>query len=142
MVHTALATVVMCIFWFHEAFDTSAVGFSVPSEEGPSAMDAATSKLVFPGAPAMKEIWETRTLAASTLFALIVIFTVRYIKSPWRKVPPGPRRLPIIGNTLQLMDRSWLFSRNCKERFGESWIVDVRRRLKLVYLNNRRDYVP
>src|SRR5712675_308404 len=142
MVHTALATLVMCLFWFHGALDASADEFSVRSQGGTSAMDAATSNSRFPGASTVKELWETRTLTATILLAVTVVFTVRYIKSPWRKVPPGPRRLPIIGNALQLMDRSWLISRDCKERFGESWIVDMRRRLRLVYLNYRRDHVP
>ena len=138
MVHTVLATVVMCVFWFHGALDASADEFSVRTEGGHSARDAATSKLVFsrfPGAhtSTVKEIWETRTLAVSTLLGLIVVFTIYYIKSPWRKVPPGPRRLPIIGNVLQLMDRSWLISRDYKKCFGESRIVDPTRRRRLAY---------
>ena len=28
---------------------------------------------------------------------------VRYYTSPWRKVPPGPRGWPIIGNALELL---------------------------------------
>jgi hypothetical protein len=86
-------------------------------------MDAVTSKLallLFSRAPTMKEIWETRILITGILLGFIVMFAVRYIKSPWRRLPPGPRGFPVIGNALQLMDKSWLISRNCKERFGES----------------------
>jgi hypothetical protein len=53
------------------------------------------------------------------LLGLIVIFIVHYSRSPWRKLPPGPRGLPIIGNALQVMDMNWLISKDCKERFGE-----------------------
>ncbi|KAH9960180.1 cytochrome P450 [Russula dissimulans] len=72
-----------------------------------------------------EENWETRPLTVAILLGLIVIFTVRYTRSPWRKVPPSPRRLPIIGNALHLVDKSWLFSRDCKERFGEIMYLDA-----------------
>jgi hypothetical protein len=68
-------------------------------------------------------LWDSGTVMAGTLLGLLTIFVVHYIRSPWRKLPPSPRRLPILGNSLQLMDKKWLFSRDCKERFGESTIV-------------------
>jgi hypothetical protein len=68
-------------------------------------------------------IRDSRTVAAGTLLGLLTIFVVHYIRSPWRKLPPSPRRLPILGNSLQLMDKKWLFSRDCKERFGKSMII-------------------
>lgn len=51
---------------------------------------------------------------------LIVILTVRYVRSPWRKVPPGPKGLPILGNVFQRHDNGWMFGTECKRKFGLS----------------------
>jgi len=74
-------------------------------------------------APIIDTIRDSRIVAAGTLLGLLTTFVVHYIRSPWRKLPPSPRRLPILGNSLQLMDKKWLFSRDCKERFGELMII-------------------
>jgi hypothetical protein len=63
---------------------------------------------------------------------LLIIFAIKYTRSPWRKLPPSPWRLPILGNALQLRDKSWLLSKDCKERFGEFYqlytqVVDTKR---------------
>ena len=44
----------------------------------------------------------------------VIVMAVRYVKSPWRRVPPGPRGLPLLGNMLELRDKTWLFGRECK----------------------------
>ncbi len=51
---------------------------------------------------------------------LVIILVARYVRSPWRKVPPGPKGLPILGNALQLQDKSWMFGRECKRKFSSS----------------------
>jgi hypothetical protein len=76
--------------------------------------------------PTEKAIVETKALLAFIVLGLAVIITVGYSRSPWRKLPPGvPWRLPILGNALQLRNKSWLLSKDCKERFGDFHTVNM-----------------
>ena len=54
------------------------------------------------------------------IFCLVIILVARYATSPWRKVPPGPKGLPILGNALQLKDKRWMFEKDCKQNFRMS----------------------
>jgi len=49
---------------------------------------------------------------------LVIILVARYVRSPWRKVPPGPKGLPILGNAFELQNKGWMFESECKRKFG------------------------
>lgn len=51
---------------------------------------------------------------------LVVFLAVRYVNSPWRKVPPGPRGLPIVGHAFRLRDKDWMFENDIKRKFSVS----------------------
>ena len=59
---------------------------------------------------------------------LVIILVAQYVRSPWRKVPPGPKGLPIIGNAFELQNKSWMFESECKRKFGLSKSVFCRLR--------------
>lgn len=108
--------------WLRGAVETSTYVPTLPSEGTISSVDSVAPHLVFSrplSAPTIKAIWEARTLTAGIVLGLVIIFAIRYARSPWRKLPPSPPRLPILGNALQLRDKNWLLSKDCKERFGE-----------------------
>jgi hypothetical protein len=54
---------------------------------------------------------------------LFVILVAHYARSPWRRVPPGPKGLPILGNALQLQDKGWMYAAECKRKFGMSYFL-------------------
>ena len=51
---------------------------------------------------------------------LVIILVAHFVRSPWRKVPPGPKGLYILGNAFQLRDKAWMFRSKCKREFGLS----------------------
>ena len=125
MTYSILSALVKYMFWFHQGLATTHA-FSVPADGRSSAVDAVTSKFGLSLSltpPTTKAIWDAGTFTASAFLGLVAIFVVHYVRSPWRKLPPSPRGLPIIGNALQANDMNWLISKDCKERFGEYPII-------------------
>ena len=119
MARTILAT---AMGWLRGTLDASNYYVSsLPSDGDISAIDAVVPNIMLlrPLSVPIVKIWETKPLTTGVVLGIVIIFTVNYIRSPWRKLPPSPPRLPVLGNALQLRNKSWLLSKDCKERFGE-----------------------
>ncbi|KAI9435069.1 cytochrome P450 [Lactarius indigo] len=64
-------------------------------------------------------------LAFGTVIGFAIFLVARHLQSPWRKLPPGPRGLPFLGNALQLRDQQWLQFTRWKQEFGDVFYLNA-----------------
>ena len=53
------------------------------------------------------------------ILGLVVLYAARYLASPYRKLPPGPRGYPIIENLLELREAQWLKFTEWRKQYGQ-----------------------
>ena len=71
--------------------------------------------------PLQLRIWvqDQGNFTIGAIIGLILLYTARYFASPYRKLPPGPRGYPVIGNLLEMKDGQWLKFSEWQKKYGQ-----------------------
>jgi hypothetical protein len=113
--------------WFPTRFadPNTTTPFSSPMTEsmGMSSLFGSPLGLLEALKSSLPQLWlrvqDHKIFSIGAILSLVVLYTARYLASPYRKVPPGPRGYPIIGNLLELKPGQWLKFSEWQKKYGQ-----------------------
>jgi hypothetical protein len=96
------------------------MNFDTPSSGSTATLDYATLYLHRLSCASLSQLLTPRV---SFIFTLFIVLAIKYARSPWRRVPPGPKGLLLLGNALQFKVKRWMFEKYYKQKFGTSGTI-------------------